>query len=361
MEHLNQIPERPETVATLYQTEASKLAFSMAFLEGGDLTNIAEFGWSLEVKLRHFRTICLAVQFAHENGVIHRDIKPANIVMHKGQPVLTDFDIADLLFAQTKSAHAAGTVAFAAPEELADQRTTSRTGDIYSLGRLLHFLLLEANPPLRFEDVPRLQDISNDYPTLTRVVRRCTFRAPESRYQAVPELLADLTNDGDSAGAYAAIESDRQFHVALSFPGARREYAKSVADHLAATLGKEHVLYDKYHEAEFARVDLDVYLPRLYREQSELVVVFLCPEYRSTSWCQLEWRHIRQFVTALDAARIMLVSFGPPGDLSEIGILGGDGYIEVSQRAAAEVASLILARLHANLQATSRGPNPTTR
>jgi hypothetical protein len=35
------------------------------------------------------------------------------------------------------------------------------------------------------------------------------------------------------------------------------------ADHLASAFGKERVLYDNYHAAEFRRPNLDVYLPEL--------------------------------------------------------------------------------------------------
>src|SRR5438128_291491 len=83
------------------------------------------------------------------------------------------------------------------------------------------------------------------------------------------------------------------------------------------------------YDAEFARPDLDVYLPGLYRIQSELIVVFLCPEYASKRWCGLEFRHIRQLIGTPDAARIMFLSFEEPGDLSALGILAGDGYIPI--------------------------------
>lgn len=136
--------------------------------------------------------------------------------------------------------------------------------------------------------------------------------------------------------------SIRRFDIALSFPGERREFVEGVAEHLSATLHRDRVLYDKYYEAEFARLDLDVYLPRLYREQSELVVAFLCPDYQQKRWCQLEWRHIRQLIATAEAGRIMLVSFGSPGDLSEIGILSGDGYVNIGARDPATIASLIL-------------------
>jgi hypothetical protein len=63
-----------------------------------------------------------------------------------------------------------------------------------------------------------------------------------------------------------------RFAIALSFPGEQRDFVEQGAGHLAASFGKDRVLYDKYYEAEFARLDSDVYLPRLYRTQSELIV-----------------------------------------------------------------------------------------
>jgi hypothetical protein len=137
----------------------------------------------------------------------------------------------------------------------------------------------------------------------------------------------------------------RRFRIALSYPGERRPFVEQVAEHLAAEVGRERVLYDKFHEAEFARIDLDVYLPRLYREQSDLIVLFLCPEYAAKRWCQLELRHIRQLIATVDASRIMLVSFGPPGDLTDLGLVPGDGYLDIGSRPASEIAALILQRL----------------
>jgi hypothetical protein len=118
------------------------------------------------------------------------------------------------------------------------------------------------------------------------------------------------------------------------------------------------VLYDKYHDEEFAQPDLDVYLPNLYRTESELLVVFLCPEYAAKRWCRLEWRYIRQLIATLDAERVMLLSFGDPGDLSQIGILPGDGYIDVTNQPATVIAEKICKRLRLNQGITP--PKPTT-
>ena len=116
------------------------------------------------------------------------------------------------------------------------------------------------------------------------------------------------------------------------------------------------MLYDKYHEAEFARLNLDVYLPDLYRSQSELIAIFLCPEYVNKKWCGLELRSIRQLISTPEVNRIMLLSFGPPGDLSSLGILDGDGSIDILERTPQQVAQEIVVR-HGLNQGTSPQPS----
>ena len=88
-----------------------------------------------------------------------------------------------------------------------------------------------------------------------------------------------------------------------------------------------------------------MYLPRLYRDETELIVVLLSPDYPNKRWCGLEWRWIRQLIVTHVQERIMLLRVGDPGDLSELGILAGDGYFDASARAAAEISARILERM----------------
>ena len=71
-------------------------------------------------------------------------------------------------------------------------------------------------------------------------------------------------------------------------------------------------------------------------------MVLLSPDYPNKRWCGLEWRWIRQLIVGSAKERIMLLRAGDPGDLSELGILAGDGYLDVTARAAAEISALIL-------------------
>lgn len=137
----------------------------------------------------------------------------------------------------------------------------------------------------------------------------------------------------------------RRFTVAFSHAGEDRSRVEPLAEALAQRLGRQQVLYDRFHEAEFARPGLDVYLPRLYRDESELIVVVLSPDYPRKAWCGLELRWIRQLLLGPGSERIMLLSLGDPQDLSSLGLGPGDGYLEVSRRSAAEVVERILERL----------------
>lgn len=63
-----------------------------------------------------------------------------------------------------------------------------------------------------------------------------------------------------------------RFQIALSFPGEFRSRVRRIAQNLAATLTEKKILYDEWHRAEFARPNLDIYLPKLYHDHALLLV-----------------------------------------------------------------------------------------
>src|ERR1035438_7447347 len=85
--------------------------------------------------------------------------------------------------------------------------------------------------------------------------------------------------------------STKRFRIALSFAGEKRDYVSKVAAILAKQFGEDKILYDKFHEAEFAGYDLGIRLPKLYGEESDLIVPVLCPVYDAKRWTGWEWVH----------------------------------------------------------------------
>lgn len=121
--------------------------FVMEYAEGLPLTEHWKArGGTLRDCLQLFRSICEAVQYAHNHAIIHRDLKPSNILVgESGEVKLLDFGIAKHLNHeesqnQTVTGLRLMTLAYAAPEQLAGG-TAGLYTDVYALGVLLYELV----------------------------------------------------------------------------------------------------------------------------------------------------------------------------------------------------------------------------
>lgn len=134
----------------------------------------------------------------------------------------------------------------------------------------------------------------------------------------------------------------RRFRVALSFPGEHRHRVECIANLLSQSLTRDEILYDRWHAVEFSRPNLDVYLPKLYHDQSDLIVVFICEAYERKEWCGLESRAWRDILKQKQDDRLMFIRL----DEGQVpGTFSIDGYLEISHLPDAEVAAAILTRV----------------
>ena len=134
-------------------TEDGRPFFVMEYVAGLSIDQYCDVNHlSINERLKLFRTVCSAVQYAHQNLVIHRDIKPSNILITaEGAPKLLDFGIAKVLRPNVSSQTTEATVwrvmtpEYASPEQVRGERITTAS-DVYSLGVLLYELLTGHRP-----------------------------------------------------------------------------------------------------------------------------------------------------------------------------------------------------------------------
>ncbi|NBC18917.1 MAG: tetratricopeptide repeat protein [Bacteroidetes bacterium] len=148
------------SIARLYDggvTDDGRPYFAMEYVAGIPITDYCDqHRLSTPQRLALFRTVCRAVQHAHQNLVVHRDLKPSNIlVTDDGQVKLLDFGIAKLLtdeglsagptIPRTRTGARVLTPEYAAPEQVRGTTVTTAT-DVYQLGVLLYELLTGRRP-----------------------------------------------------------------------------------------------------------------------------------------------------------------------------------------------------------------------
>ena len=158
-----------------------------------DVNDLVALDWPPHKIVPFFTQVCQAIAAAHGLGVMHRCLKPGNIlVSDELTPLVADFDLVDLPALGRESSDAGGYGPYAAPEALSGEAAPAPTADVYSLGRVLYFLLLGRDPDEPASDLPALFPLAGRPQGLLRIIRKCTMRDPAARYQDVDALLADL-------------------------------------------------------------------------------------------------------------------------------------------------------------------------
>lgn len=188
----------------------------MELVEGITLKNYIERKGSLTIKEATSIAIqvCAGLEVAHNNHIVHRDIKPQNIIISReGKVKVTDFGIAKATTSQTTTANAMGSVHYASPEQARGGYVDHRS-DIYSLGIVLYEMVTGRVPfdgetavtvavkHLQEEMVPPSVYCKNIPYSLEQIIKKCTEKSPDRRYQDIGDLLADLKQslmdpDGD--------------------------------------------------------------------------------------------------------------------------------------------------------------------
>jgi len=190
--------------------ERSRKAYiAMEFIDGIELKEALDDLGALEpvTASRIAISLCHALSYAHEKGVIHRDIKPGNIMLSaQGDVKLADFGIALVSGAAdlTTTGQIIGTPSYMSPEQIRGE-PLGPASEIFSLGAVLYEMVTGAKPFTGPSDVAVTHSIIHKRPVrirrlspatprrLVRVIMRCLKKKPTRRYATMDELAEALT------------------------------------------------------------------------------------------------------------------------------------------------------------------------
>lgn len=186
------------------------LWISMDYVEGTDASRLVKEshpeGMPIHEVCAIVQAVAGALDYAHDRGLLHRDVKPANILLTHPEDgerriLLADFGVARHLgdvSGITETNVAVGTVAYAAPEQLAGAPIDGRA-DQYALAATA-FHLLTGAPPFRHsnpiavisqhlhEAPPRLSDFRPELAELDEVFSTALAKRPEDRFARCREF-----------------------------------------------------------------------------------------------------------------------------------------------------------------------------
>jgi len=208
-------------IATVYSVHevAGTRYLAMEYVPGEDLSRrIARGAVPVREALEIARQVALALEAAHESGVVHRDLKPANVVVTPDDRVkVLDFGLAKALeggpasgamsqsptFAGTLAASGVilGTAGYMSPEQ-ARGKAVDRRADIWAFGVVLHEMLTGQRAfegetiSDTFAAILRAEPDHAALPALSPGVRamllRCLEKDPRRRLRDIGEALLVL-------------------------------------------------------------------------------------------------------------------------------------------------------------------------
>ena len=192
-------------VKVLPDPDRSRPYIVMEWFEGKPLRQImSQEKLTAESAMRIVISICQALEYIHNHGIVHRDLRPEHVLVDAHDQIkLIDFGVAGQAAGRritfTNISQITGTSEYVSPEELKGKRGDARS-DIYALGIILYEMVTRRKPfpesdpfdrTLNHPVPPREIDPAIS-PQLQEVIYRTLEREPKNRYANAHDFARDL-------------------------------------------------------------------------------------------------------------------------------------------------------------------------
>lgn len=214
------------------------------YVEGHTLKELIQEHGHLDYRLATplMIQIGLALEHAHQRGIIHRDIKPQNILITPDMVAkVTDFGIARTSDANTitlTGGMVIGSVHYFSPEQARGGAITTRS-DLYSLGVVFYEMLSghlpfdgESSVAVAIKHLQETPEPPSTYvrtlpPALDDIVNKAMQKNPDGRYQSAREFVDELDAFMiDPDGVYGVIpQSAKSWDGSTSAIGLQKQQA----------------------------------------------------------------------------------------------------------------------------------------
>lgn len=173
------------TQKTCSDTECWVLLVEMEYIEGETLAEyIKQRGiLNIEDTVDLSLQLCDGLDFLHKNGIIHKDLSISNVMIEKsGRIKIIDFGYSRVEDSskdyETTNIYTYGSTA---PEVTAGEKVDKRA-DIYSLGKIINFMLTGETYGVKYKGKFRL----------ARIIQKCIKVQPKDRYKNIKQTKKDL-------------------------------------------------------------------------------------------------------------------------------------------------------------------------
>lgn len=180
-------------IPKFYGSIKNKNSFVFEYINGSSLSNIKNMNLNIYQKFIIIFEILFTIQYFHIKNFIYRDLKPNNIIIDSNKKmVLIDFDkmINDnRKYEIDKSCFSRDFgLIFSSPEIICSNLFPSFKSDIYSIGMLIYFILMEKEPD---KNKNKNCDLRLKYPEMYEIFKECSKLKPKKR-PSIIRLINDI-------------------------------------------------------------------------------------------------------------------------------------------------------------------------